>query len=127
MKWLRHLLGRPAVAEAHVERNIEFLGEQDGEPERNLKAGWTPVLSQRSSVQRAYLAIISLDRSATHHPALCIHSSAGCDPSLVDELAVVFKQVFARTQILDIMFLSDEQEQQLVRVCRPFYERADWT
>jgi hypothetical protein len=124
MRWLKRLLGKPALAEVHVEPDVQFLGEQDGPPERDVKARWTPILVQCPSVQRAYLPIITLDRSATYHPALCIRSSAGDDPLLVDRLAAVFKERFAQSQMLDIMFVSAEQEEQLKRVCRPFYENA---
>ena len=46
------------------------------------------------------------------------------DPLLVDRLAAEFKQMFAQSQMLDIMFVSAEQEVQLKRVGRPFYENA---
>ncbi len=124
MKWLKHLFGRSKLAETHVEADIQFLGEQDGEPERGMKTRWTPILARRASVQRAYLAIVSFDRAVTYNPALCIRSSGGEDPILIDKLAAAFKQVFAGGQMLDIMFVSTEQEDRLRRVCRPFYEKS---
>lgn len=116
-----------AVSEIRVEPDIEFLSEQDGLPEKWLTGSWLPVLTERGSVRAAYLAIVSYDRGVTSHRALCIRSTTGDDPAFVDKLAAVFEQTGARGHMLDIMFVSAEQEQQLKRVCKPFYEVTQHT
>ena len=108
----------------HTEYDIRFLGEQDGQPERELKARWLPILSQSPSVRRAFLAIVSYDRAATYQPALCISQTGGDERALVDSLSIAFRQQFNSSQALDIMFLRPEQETQLAKVCRAFYEAA---
>jgi hypothetical protein len=124
MKWLKQMFGSNKPAEVHVQAVVQFLGEQDGPVEKNLKAQWTPILAQSVSVQRAYLAIVSYDRAATYQPALCIRHSKDDDPRLVKELSEPFRQTFNNSQALDIMFLRPEQETEVRRVCRPFYEAA---
>jgi SseB protein C-terminal domain len=124
MKWLKQMLGHSNVAEVLIQPDIQFLGEQDGSPEQTIKARWLPIFSQNTSVQSAFLAIVSFDRAATYHPALCIRSSLGDDSALIEKLAAAFKEVFAGSQMLDIMFVTNEQEAQIRKVCRPFYEMA---
>ena len=124
MKWLKHMLGRSDSAEVHVQQDVQFLGEQDGKVEQDIKARWTPILAQSPSVQRAYLAIVSYDRAATYQPALCIRHSRGDDPALVDALSDPFRQIFNSSTALDIMFLRPEQETEVRRVCRAFYDAA---
>jgi hypothetical protein len=123
MQWLKHLLGKPSSAEARFERNISFLGEQDGEPERELKSQWRTILAGYPNVTRAYLAIVSFDGVAGT-PALCISSRSSETPQLVDALAAPFQQLFNKQVFLEIMFMSEEQEYQVRNVCRPFYEAA---
>jgi hypothetical protein len=106
----------------HTEFDIRFLGEQDGQVERDLKARWQPILAQSPSVQRAYLAIVSYDRAATYQPVLCMRHSGGDESALVELLSAPFRQMFNNSQALDIMFLSPEQEIELKKVCRLFYD-----
>jgi hypothetical protein len=124
MKWLKHMFGRTESAEVHVQPDVQFLGEQDGQVEQDIKARWTPILAQSPSVQRAYLAIVSYDRAATYQPALCITHSLGDDPALVEALSEPFRRIFNTSQALDILFLRPEQEAQVRRVCRAFYDAA---
>lgn len=124
MKWLKRMLGHADAPEVHVQPDIQFLGEQDGHVEQDIKARWMPILAQNASVQRAYLAIVSYDRAATHQPALCIRHSKSEDPALVDALSEPFRQKFNTDVALDIMFLRPEQEAQVMKVCKAFYEAA---
>lgn len=109
--------------EPHFEREIQFLGEQDGEIERVIKSRWTRVLGECKSVARAYLAIVSYDRSISMERALCL-ACAGEDYDeryIVARLASEFAQVFGAKTSVDIMFLSTDQEFCLQQVCRAFY------
>jgi len=124
MKWLKQVLGRSKAVEAHIQPDIQFLGEQDGEVEQDIKARWKPILAQRPSVQRAYLAIVSYDGAATYQPALCIAHSEGDDPALVEALSEPFRQTFNTSAALDILFLRPEQETEIRRVCKAFYAAA---
>jgi SseB protein C-terminal domain len=121
MKWLKHLLGRPALAESWTLPQVEFVGEQDGPFEQDLKTRWKVVLSQHPEVQRAYLALAAYNQGESHQPVLCIRSSGEKDVRLVHELAAPFKDLFARDCALDIMFLTAEKEEQVRKVCRAFH------
>lgn len=119
---LRNLLriNRPRV-EIHRQRDIAFVGAQDGIVEREIKARWTLILAQYAAVQRAYLAIVSYDRASTPWRALCIRSSAGHDRRLAEVLAEPFRRTFNASVAVDVMFVDDDQEIELQKVCRPFY------
>lgn len=122
MKWLKRLFGRSEAVEVHVQPDVQFLGEQDGRVEQDIKARWAPILARSPFVQRAYLAIVSYDRAATYQPTLCITHTQGDDVALVEALSEPFRQTFNTSQALDIMFLRPEQEAQVRKVCRAFYD-----
>jgi len=122
MKWLKHLFGRPALAQPFKQPRIQFVGEQDGPIEQDIKVLWTPILLRHLEVERACLALGSHDACQPHQPLLCIRSSRAEDPSLVDELAAPFRELFSGDCALDIMFVSGEKESELRQVCHAFYQ-----
>jgi hypothetical protein len=124
MKWLKHLLGQPALAQPFKQPRVQFIGEQDGAVEQDIKSRWKPILSRNPGVQSAYLALGTYDESQSYQPVLCIRSSRGHDPRLVDELAAPFKDVFSRDCALDIMFLDAAKEAEVRSVCCAFYQAA---
>jgi len=121
MNWLRSIFGRVKPV-AHFPREIRFLGEQEGAVECDIKSLWIPILAQRHSVRRAYLAIVAYDDAGRHQVALCISSTEDNDLSLVKELMAPFRDMFNKNSALDIMFLRPEHEMRIREVCRPFYE-----
>ena len=121
MKWLNHLFGRPALAESWVLPRVEFIGEQNGHSEQEVKARWKTILNRHPEVQRAYLALAAYDHRENYQPVLCIPSMAEQDVRLVDELAEPFKDIFARDCALDIVFLTAEKEEEVRKVCRAFH------
>jgi type III secretion system (T3SS) SseB-like protein len=122
MKWLKHIFGRAALAEAWVLPQMKFVAEQDGPCERDVKARWKSVLRHHSEVQRAYLVLAEYSDGQSQ-PVLCIRSSRDKDVSLIDELAVPFKDIFASDCALDMMFLSAEKEKEVRDICSPFYDQ----
>jgi len=113
-------------AEVHVQPSVQFLGERDGQVEQDIKTRWTPILAQSPSVQCAYLANVSYDDAASYQPALCIGRSGGNDPAHVDALSEPFRQIFNTSAALDTMFLRPEQETEVSKVCRAFYDAASY-
>ena len=103
---------------------IDFVGEQAGPVEDDLKAKFRKILGKTSTVRSAYLARLSYGDTGGYSVALCIRSSAGIDHPLQKRLAQIFTDNFKRDQYLDILFIRDDQEQELKRVCRAFYESA---
>lgn len=82
MKGLKHLFGRPALAQPFKQPHLQFVGEQAGPVEEDLKTCWVSILSRHPEVQRAYLALGTYDTSQSYQPLLCIRSSRGNDPAV---------------------------------------------
>lgn len=106
--------------EEHQEGTIRFIGEQDGKPERALKSELQAVLTNASSVQKAYLARVLYGDSKHTNVALCLYDSAPSSKT-ADSCADAFQKMFRRTEALDIVFLDSSQEAELSKVCRPFF------
>ena len=102
---------------------IKFIGEQDGPPERELKDQIIELFRGQPTVQRAYLARTDYGDTRGVNVALCVKSSAGEDMSLVSGVTAIFGEMFGSHEHLDVLFIRDDQEQQLLGLCRPFYQR----
>jgi len=98
-----------------------FIAEQDGPPERDLKARFVELFREEPTVERAYLALAEHGDGTGVHVTLAIRRSCGEDPSLIRKLANVFSSVFGSHEHLDMMFIREDQEHQLRAVCAPFY------
>ena len=102
---------------------IEFIGEQAGPVEDDLKAKFHQVFAKVPDIRSAYLARLSYGEPASFSVGLCIRSgNAAVDNPLQKRLGQIFTDIFSRDQHLDILFIRDDQEEELKRVCRPFYE-----
>ena len=99
--------------------SIRFLGEQDGEPERQLKSALVQVFEAYPGLGRAYLAVVAYGGSDEFQVSLCL--SGGEDHALIKAVGNCFAQIFSSAEHLDILFLSAEQESELMAVCKPFY------
>lgn len=106
-----------------VEPRVEFLGEQDGAPERELKAQVVKILERFPSVQRAYLARVGYQPAGQTAVAICMYSD---HPNVAAAGAIgdAFHALFSKGSFVDLFFLSAEQDVDAARVCRPFYSRA---
>lgn len=111
-------------AEQHRLRSVVFVGEQDGEVERDLKDRLTERFRSNSQLTEAYLVSVRYDDPKDVHVALCLRTALGInDPSLVKAANAEFVEMFANTQSLDIFFLTPAQAEQVSSVARPFYSR----
>jgi len=106
--------------ERRRERRIEFLGEQDGVPERELKALLVTELRRFPSVQGAYLARIGFAPDAAPSVALCLVPSSRDDREIVQAVNRVFASLFSSGQHLDVVFIDEQEEADLRRVCPSF-------
>lgn len=100
---------------------ITFVGEQDGPPERDLTARFMEMFRDEESVLRAYLARAEYGDGTGTHVVLCIRSENGECPTLHPKIGAIFAGMFGSHEHLDTLFIRDDQEQELSRVCRPFY------
>ena len=118
---------------AFVPHHVQFVGEQDGTPEREFKDRLASSL-RAMGVRKAYLAVVSYDErkapqntagdgAAAMNVALCLslEDTAAEKHDIVERAGHDFAAMFGPTQHMDIIFLTDQQEAALKKVCRPFY------
>ena len=103
------------------EGRVEFLGEQSGLVDDPLKRELILEFVTRPDVRRAYLARVGFQSESEPSVALCIVSVRPDDRSLVLRVGEIFRRRFATDVVLDVLFLSAEQEADLAKVCFPFY------
>jgi len=101
------------------------LGGQDGPPERLLKERLADFFHRDRSVSKAYLAKVDLGRGKKASVVLGLRTQFGPDRGMVEKVGAIFGFVFNAKEHLDIMFLTDGQEAQLTKVCKPFFERNE--
>lgn len=100
---------------------LVFLGEQDGPPERKLKKQLAEFFLSNSAVKSAYLARIAYGSHSAPLVALCVRTESGQDQTLVENAGKIFASMFGRDEHMDIVFLDERQETELLRVCRAFF------
>ena len=105
-------------------QQITFLCEQDGNIERELKRRWADYFKDDVYVTLASLARVRYGDSHQQKVALCLRADGAERHALVDKVSSDFKRLFKTTESLDIVFLSAEQQQQLLQVAKPFYEQS---
>jgi hypothetical protein len=122
----KKIVERPRPLQKMIALKIEFLGEQDGAPEQELKKALAAFLRTTGNVTRAYLAQVKYsqgNRSPTTNIALCIKTVSGKeDRSIIKEIGEIFARIFGSHCHLDILFISDRQNQEISVVCRPFLD-----
>ena len=104
------------------ETRVEFLGEQGGASERELKSAIVELLPRFPSVRRAYLARVGFQPDGRTSIAVCLVAGKP-NKALVRQIDGRFKALFAEDTFVDILFLSDEQDEDAARVCAAFYSR----
>ena len=104
---------------------IQFVAEQDGAPETQFKARLAAAFDAIPAVHKAFFALVMYGAKpdAPLAVALCVKLREGHDvkQDVVQVASKQFASLFNATQQMDIVFLSDQQELELGRVCRPFY------
>jgi hypothetical protein len=103
------------------EGKVEFLGAQSGLVEDTLKRDLILEFATRPDIRRAYLARVGFESQSEPAAALCIVSRRPDDQAVVTRVGEIFKRRFSQDAPLDVLFLTDEQDAELARVCRPFY------
>ena len=128
MESLRRFFGLAPRYQPTYQPIVQFCGEKIGPSEDYLKAAWRTILSTFPSALRAYLALVSYDDQRTYHVALCLTMSVphrpGSEQPLVAALHRPFYEAAPRSEHLDIILLTPELDDQLSKVCSPFYESS---
>jgi hypothetical protein len=117
---LRRGTDHDPILEVHV-NSLRFVAEQDGAPERDLKTRWFPILAAHPEVIRAYLAVAEYEAQPGSNVVLCIRSDDPPNMHFIDELRAPFAAIFSRDAHLDVAFVGDAKENEVTRVCRPFW------
>lgn len=101
---------------------IQFLGEQDGLPERELKRALMGCLAScGSQVAVAYLMRVSYVETPGVQIALCMRVEESDCAELMSCIGNVFRRLFGATQHMDILFLSEVQHEAIDKVAEAFY------
>ena len=116
--------GDPSRHDEFVASTLRFVGEQDGLPERDLKAHLATLLRSEPAVHRAYLARVQYE-SATHWDvALCLAATAPEAKRINERIGRLFAGIFRPDVYLDVLFLSERQEIEVAQVCAAFYHAS---
>ena len=117
MAWKKSRLRHPETIEVG---NVRFLSEQDGSPERELKQRFVDFFQRDKSILAAYLARVAYGQIIAI--ALCLRCQFGSDQGMAEKIGKLFALMFGNQEQLDIIFLTDRQEIELMKVCSPFFE-----
>lgn len=98
-----------------------FIAEQIGLPENEFKESIVALFLYRKRVLRAYLVQVQYGVQKLSNVALCLAIANGEDETLANDIALVFHRMFGKHEHLDILFLNENQERQLRKVCCPFF------
>lgn len=112
-------------------KRLKFVGEQDGPPERTLKAGLVELFKREAGVTKAYLARITYDGADSHSVALCLYGWADrgltekAQRDLAEKIGKIFASLFGGQAHMDIMFANKMQVTELDQCCRPFFDAGN--
>jgi hypothetical protein len=122
--FLKTLFGGPAPQNIDKVRPafIRFLHEQDGPRERKLKDALNVFFETERVVQKAFLARLDIGDSVQPTVGLCLRANPLPEESFVARVEKLFISVLGEGGFLHVLFLRDDQEAELIRVCKPFYE-----
>lgn len=100
---------------------VEFVTEQLGEAETELKEELTKIFRGNTHVMLAYLVSVCYPDADQVKVALCLKHATGEDLDLMQEVGAEFGRMFNAQESLDIMFLKPEEEERIATVAKPFY------
>jgi hypothetical protein len=109
--------------------SIEWIGEQDGPPERELKRRLIELLNRTPAILRAYLAQVRYRDESEANIVLCLATDCkqatlrSLSSQLVPEIGAIFAGLFGSHEHLDTLFANEQQHRDVARVCEPFFAR----
>jgi hypothetical protein len=108
-------------------RQVTFLAEKVGHAEQQFEKLLCELFEGYELVLRAYLALVEYSDGPSPRAALCLVCLPAIDEQeILDNTAEIFqklKELFDPGLFLDVLFLMDFQELEIMTVCRPFYHR----
>jgi hypothetical protein len=115
--WRNPFAGKQVAASVP---RIGFLGEQ-GSPHYELKTQLSRAFKGLPNVRTAYLARVAEGPSTGLR--LCVRTELGYDRCVLRSADAAFAALPIEPQTLEVLFVDEEQERELRRVCAPFYAR----
>jgi hypothetical protein len=89
-----------------------------------IKERLAELFQRDRSVNAAYLTRVAYaDKSFA--VVLCLRSQFGADRGLAEKVGNIFASMFGGHEHLDIVFLSEAQEIELVKVSKPFFQATE--
>jgi hypothetical protein len=116
--------GPVKLGEVIVPPRVEFLGEQTDAADEQKKTTLRWIFEQTTPrvFQRAYLARVSYGEPGVSSVLLCFRNIDSIERKLEKGFKHMFGEINRRGDFYDCMMIDEEQERQLRRVCKPFYE-----
>jgi SseB protein C-terminal domain len=104
-------------------RSARFISEQKGAAEAFLTTRLAQEFSRARVVNRAYLVRVAYGEDTVGiDVVLAIRSLCEVeDVPLINTINDLFASIFGPGEHLDVLFIRSEQEEEVRRVCRPFY------
>jgi hypothetical protein len=103
------------------QEGVEFLADKIGDSESKLQRSLEPVLRAHKNIQKAYLVLVRYPGIKEPSVALCLKSASGDDPMVVSEASKVLASILNNQAALDIIFVDEANEPEILKVAKPFY------
>ena len=115
--------GPMRLSEVITPREVRFVSEQTGPAEDELKDRLRRLFAQTPKIfRRAYLARVSYGDPSVCSVVLCVRQIESIEETLRRGFKHMFSEILRRGDFYDWMLLGEEQELELRKVCKPFYE-----
>jgi len=105
--------------------SIRIVGEQDGPAEQKIKTQFSEFLAGTGFQCRAYLVRAKYGSSDELNVALLVRLQSGDSRFVNSGLGRLFHSVFRPDQHLDIMFLSESEEENVKTLVKPFFSSSE--
>jgi SseB protein C-terminal domain len=99
----------------------EFLSEQRGPLEDQLKERLCSMFARVGGVASAYLITVAYEGGFDRGVVLGVATDEKTMNLLVPQIGDVFKSLFSADECLDIVLLNKDSESRAAAVCSPFY------
>ena len=102
MSWPKSVSSRRPSEELRAQA-INFVAEQDGLPERELKTKLVTLFGQLRLVRTAYLSRVQYENTGPLEMVLCVRGQPGQNRVFANRVGDVFASMFGGHEHLDIM------------------------
>ena len=113
------------LPEIIVPSNLRFIGEQIGPAEDRFKASMSRLFAGLPPLfRRAYLARVSYGEFPVSSVVLCQRFIESIEHKLQGASKHMFGEIHRTGDSYDTMLIGEDLEQDLRKVCKPFYESS---